>query len=357
MRVLSSVTDPRLGGPQRRSLAVAEQLLDREIETVFLIPDGADDFVEEATDRGFDTHRVSMPRIRAPKHVLDNLQFLGRFPGATREIRSLITDVDVDVIHANMAVNFQTALAAAQSNASLVWHFNDVQVPTPVRQIASRLGRSWADELVVAAEAVHEFYFPPATQTRTIFAPVDVETFDPVTVSANEAVLREDLGIPKDRPVIGTIGNLNPIKGHKHLLRAVDQLSMEGRTLAVPVIGKHLDSQKQYRQQLYSLRSSLGLTDTIKFVGFRSDVPELLSLFDVFVLLSIAEACPMVVLEAMAMECLIVATGVGGVPQRLPSEEYGWTVPPADSKAMADAIGDALDSQEEQKNVVGRHEN
>jgi glycosyltransferase involved in cell wall biosynthesis len=353
MKVLSSVTDPRLGGPQRRSLSVADRLEERGIDTVFLIPEGLDDFSDKAAARGFETHRVSMPRLRAPKKVRANLWFFGRFPGAVRAIRSLLKTGNIDVVHANASINFQTALAANSVGTPLTWHFNDTLTPVPVRQIASQLGRRWADEIVVAADAVHEFYFPPMVPSRTIYAPVDTEMFDPATVSVDETALRADLGIPQDCPVVGAIGNLNPIKGHDYFLRAIGKLSND-RTLAVPIVGKRLDSQRGYLRRLRSLRSSLGLEDTVEFVGFRSNVPELLSLFDVFVLPSVAEACPMVVLEAMAMAKPIVATFVGGVPEQLPGKEYGWVVPPKDPTALATAIGEALDSPSRRR-ARGRH--
>jgi hypothetical protein len=65
-------------------------------------------------------------------------------------------------------------------------------------------------------------------------------------------------------------------------------------------------------------------------------------LFEVFVLPSTAEACPIVVLEAMAAECPVVATRVGGVLEELPGPEYGWVVPPKNPTALADAIREAL---------------
>jgi glycosyltransferase involved in cell wall biosynthesis len=126
-------------------------------------------------------------------------------------------------------------------------------------------------------------------------------------------------------------------------------LARDGEQITVPIVGKQLASRKAYYDKLCSLRSELGLDDQIQFVGFRSDIPELLSLFDVFVLPSIAEACPIVVLEAMAMECPVVATDVGGVREEIPDSDHGWVVPPKDSEALAGAITAALDDPEESR--------
>jgi glycosyltransferase involved in cell wall biosynthesis len=258
-------------------------------------------------------------------------------------LSELIRDYNIDAVHANMVVNFQTALATARTDIPLAWHFNDMLTPTPVKQIAARAGVRWADELVVAADSVHDYYFDSETSTRTIYAPVDIDEYDPTTVSIDDSALRSSLGIASDSPVVGTVGNLNPIKGHEYLLRAISRVVNAGRSVAVPIVGAQLDSRESYFQKLKSLRSELGLEKEVQFVGFRSDIPELLSLFDLFVLPSIAEACPMVVLEAMAMKCPVVATDVGGVSEEIPDDDYGWLVSPKDSTELAIAIQTALD--------------
>jgi len=344
MRVLSSITDPRMGGPQRRSLDVARRLRERDIETDFLIPTGDDAFRDAAVDSGFETHRVTLSRLRPPTNIRGNARFFADFVPTVREISTLIRDRDIDVVHANMVVNFQTALATARTSVPLAWHFNDTLTPTPVKQIAAALGNRWADEIVVAADAVHDYYFDPETPSRTIYAPVDIGQFNPDRVTIDESSLRSELDIAPSIPIVGTIGNLNPIKGHEYFLRAVADVSQE---IAVPIVGAELDSRKDYFEKLHSLRTELGLEDQITFVGFRSDIPKLLSLFDVFVLPSIAEACPIVVLEAMAMKCPVVATDVGGVPEQIPGPDHGWIVPSEDSSALANAIQEALENPTE----------
>lgn len=347
LNVLASFTDPRMGGPQRRSLDVATRLRERNIETAFLIPIGDDSFADAASDYGFETHRVTLSRLRPPTNLWGNIRFVVDFVPTVRRISTMIREQDIDVVHANMVVNFQTALATARTSVPLAWHFNDTLTPTPANQIAAALGRRWANEIVVAADAVHEYYFDPRTDSRTIYAPVDLSRFDPEQVNCDESAIRSELGLATDVPVVGMVGNLNPIKGHEYLLRAVAEMVDRGQQLAVPIVGAELDSRKAYFEKLQSLRLELGLADQVTFVGFRSDIPKLLSLFDVFVLPSIAEACPIVVLEAMAMNCPVVATSVGGVPEEIPGEDYGWLVPPKDSIALSESIQDALENPQE----------
>lgn len=349
IRILSSVTDPRIGGPQRRILDVACRLRDRNIETELLIPKGNGEFADISKSNGFEVHEVSMSRLRPPTNFQGNIRFFRDFVPSVRRISQLIQQRNIDVVHANMAINFQTALAAGRTGVPLAWHFNDTLTPFPVKQIAAHLGKRWADEIVVAADAVHNYYWSQKTTSQTIYAPVNVVQFDPTKISIDETALREELDLDPNIPVVGTIGNLSPIKGHQYLLRAVAKVIDNSQQIAVPIVGAELDSRNSYAENLRNLRSKLGIEDQVRFVGFRSNVPELLSLFDVFVLPSIAEACPIVVLEAMAMERPIVATNVGGVSEEIPSGDYGWLVPPKNSTALADAIQEVLENPEESK--------
>lgn len=348
MKVLNSFTDPRMGGPQQRGLAVAKGLRDHGIETVFIVPGGTDEYADAVSEAGFKFQRVSPHQVTKARDIYGNLQYLKAVAPMVWQTRQIITEEEIDVVHVNTPVNVHTALAAAWSNASVVWHFNDTALPTLVKEVTAAAGRLLADKLVVAADAVGDYYFSDSQDTQTLYAPVDLERFVPDRVSIDEPAIREDLGIPNKMPVVGTIGNVNPIKGHKYLLRAIAQIAPE-RPVAVPIVGAKLDTRTAYFEQLLELRSELGLNDQVQFVGFRSDVPELLKLFDLFVLSSTAEACPMVVLEAMAMETPVVATDVGGVPEQLPSDDYGWVIPPEHPDAMANAIDAALTDPDERR--------
>ena len=90
----------------------------------------------------------------------------------------------------------------------------------------------------------------------------------------------------------------------------------------------------------------LGIAASVRFLGVRPDVPELLKLMDVFVLSSMWEGLPMVLLEAMAAGTPIVSSEVGGVPEIAEHERNALLVPPSNAPALASAVGRILgDSQ------------
>ncbi|WP_226482525.1 glycosyltransferase family 4 protein [Natrinema amylolyticum] len=348
MRVLNSLADPRVGGPQLRALAVATGLRDRGIETVFHLPDGDDAFERTATDEGFEVVRPGPSQMRPPPNVLANARFAARFLPSVSRLAATIERREIDVVHASMTLAVPAAIAARRTDTPLAWFFNDTGTPWPLDRIAARLARATADEIALAADAVGDHFFDDAVPTRTVYPPVDVDAFDPSTV-ADGGTVREELGVADDVPIVGTVGNVNPVKGHEYLLRAIARVRDRVGPIAVPIAGKLLESRREYADRLRRLRARLGLEGTVRFLGHRSDVPRLLSSFDVFVLPSVTEACPIAVLEAMAMESAIVATRVGGVPEQLADGTHGWLVPPADPDTLATAIREALAAPAERR--------
>lgn len=339
--------DSRVGGPQLRALSVAKKLRNRDIETEFLIPDGDDSFENRAKAEGFEVHRPGLKRVYSPKKVLKNTIYCVSFPLAVKRIRNVIRSQDIDIVHANMSINFESAVASALSNARLVWHFNEVLIPWPVTKIAGMTAMRLADQIVVASDAVHHHYFECTnTETTKLYAPVDVQEFKPGTV--NNPGLRDDINIDKNVFLVGAIGHINPIKGHEYLIQAIAHLKQHlNKPVAAVIAGARLESRSEYYKDLLTLRADLGLEDTVKFLGHHDDIPALLSAVDVFVLSSVAEACPMVVLEAMAMKLPVVASNVGGVPEQITDGDSGWLVPSKNPEALAATLTEVALNKEE----------
>jgi len=92
------------------------------------------------------------------------------------------------------------------------------------------------------------------------------------------------------------------------------------------------------RQALAERTRRLGVDSRVIFTGYREDIPALIAGMDVFVLPSLNEGMGRVLVMAMALGKPIVASRVGGVPELLGQGEAGLLVPPADPRALADAI-------------------
>jgi glycosyltransferase involved in cell wall biosynthesis len=182
-----------------------------------------------------------------------------------------------------------------------------------------------------------------ANKVLTIFNGIDTNRFnDPKKVES----ARREFGIGKGCKVIGTVGRLSEEKGHIHLLNAATKVSQEYPKVVFLIVGdgplrNHLEEKASAIGQTQHLEKN-GPESPFIFTGVRSDMPAIYSLMDIFVLPSLTEGLPMVLLEAMASQKPIVATTVGAIPKVIEHGHSGLLVRPGDAKELAKAITDLL---------------
>jgi glycosyltransferase involved in cell wall biosynthesis len=169
----------------------------------------------------------------------------------------------------------------------------------------------------------------PARRIRRMPNGLDVDAFvvDPVS----RARTRELLGVG-DEFLWLTVGRLDEQKDYGVLLEAVAGLPRPGRT--VLIVG-----EGPLRSALEAEATRRGLMDgTVRFLGARTDVPDLMAAADAFVLSSAWEGLPMVLLEAAASSLPAVVTDVGGNAEVVIHEQAGLVVPSRDPEVLAAAM-------------------
>jgi glycosyltransferase involved in cell wall biosynthesis len=150
------------------------------------------------------------------------------------------------------------------------------------------------------------------------------------------SAVRAELNIQPADAVLVHIGRLANSKRIDRLLQALAQLK-DGRVTHLLLAG-----EGEQRASLAELAARLGLTGRVHLCGYRSDVGRLLTAADVMVLSSEREGLPIVILEAMATGCPIIATRVGAIPDVLTDGEHARLVPPNDADALRGAIDEVL---------------
>lgn len=176
---------------------------------------------------------------------------------------------------------------------------------------------------------------------------VDPEVFVP---RPRDPELMRSLGLDPDDVVIGNLSSLHARKGIDDVLRAYVRLRKgpHGARLKCLLAGKQ-------REPWAELARRLGVSDGVVLPGFRDDVPAILSLFDVYVLMSREEALGTSVLEAMAMERPVVVSDVGGLVESV-APETGIRVPRGDVGAVVTAVEGLLGDRERARRmgIAGR---
>lgn len=174
----------------------------------------------------------------------------------------------------------------------------------------------------------------PARKVRVIPNGVDVERFHPRWPNA---ALRQELNLDPGSPVVGIVAALRPEKNHEMFLYVAALVRLKLPKARFLIVG-----EGPQRMQLEALAQSLGIAESVCFLGTRSDVPEVLSLLDVVLLTSHMEANPICLLEAMASEKPVVATRVGSVTETVLEGRTGHLVAPGDSQGMAACVVELL---------------
>jgi glycosyltransferase involved in cell wall biosynthesis len=338
LRVLNVLFDERVGGPQLRVLQVAPGLRVRDIETFVLMPKGDRAFSGLLRESGISHRLITMKRPRAGLNPRQSLAYLAWFWPTVLTIRSIIRSERIDIVHTNGLIHWQAAVAAKSTGTPLLWHLNDVADRGPLTTVGRAILRRTADGVAVAAGAVaiHNFgrLEHPRIPTWVVHAPVDVRRFDP-------AVRRSGNG----GPVIGNIGNVNPVKGHRYLIEAAKVVVREYPDTRFQILGAVLENRRSLYEALQNEVRRAGLEQNVAFLGGSEDVPGFLGGLDVYVSSSLAEACPMAVLEAMAAQLPIVATDVGGTRELVPDGVAGRLSPRADGPALGRAIVELLNDR------------
>ena len=161
---------------------------------------------------------------------------------------------------------------------------------------------------------------------------IRLERFRPADDVARQSLVAE-LGLPTGSRIIGTVGRLQPVKDHALLLRAFAKVRVQVPEAALVIVG-----DGPLRAALEAQAEQAGLSDAVRFMGDRHDVPRLLTGMEVFALTSTSEGYSVALLEACASSLPIVATDVGGNREIVRHGINGRLVPSGDTAAIATAL-------------------
>lgn len=253
------------------------------------------------------------------------------------DLRSYLRKHRIDVIHSHKyKTNLYAAVARIGQRCVLVATCHNWLLTDPKLRLYAafdkRVLRKFDKVVGVSQEVVDELRrYVPRDRTARIANGVDLEKFSRSSSRA-DAKARLDL---RDRRVVGFVGRLSRDKAVSVLLQAAKLLEDQAMPVDVVVVGDG-EQETHLRKQT----ATLGIARRVHFLGRRHDTPELYAAMDVFVLPSLKEAFPMVVLEAMAAGVPVIATRVGDIPYIL--GDVGKVVNPGSVEQLAKALHQLL---------------
>lgn len=267
------------------------------------------------------------------------------------KFRSLLRGFQPDVVHSHMVhANIFARLARLVAPMSrLISTAHSSNEGGKLRMLAYRLTDALADiSTNVSEDAVEAFIKAKAARPGRMVALHNGVAINAFAFNAKARMqVRQSLLMGEDCRLLLAVGRLHDAKDYPSLFNALTLLPAGHSNYRLCIAG-----DGPLRQHLQALVLDLGLADRVSFLGVRRDIPDLMSAADIFVLSSAWEGFPMVVMEAMASERVLVATDCGGVREAV--GDAGFLVKPKDAKALARALQAALELGVSESATLGR---
>ena len=300
------------------------------------------DLCRELTERG---HEIFVA-LRPTNEWQDRLDFVppenflhvsirnsfGMF-SAKRIGRFLIKN-KIDIIHAHVARDYLAASIAGRiaKDSKIVLTRHVLFPMKPFHKLALRN----VDAAIAVSDGVRD-------QLSNIF-PVSKITVIPNGLTMHDGTERESKGIefrelhhiPLDAPLVGTVGELLPLKGQRDFVLAAHEIVKELPDCRFVVAGKDNTIDQRFRRELKRLVKVFDMSDKFLWLDWVEDLTPLLSSLDVFVSPSHSESFGLAILEAMANNAAVIATATMGAEDLL--SDSGLIVPVKDPLSLANAI-------------------
>jgi glycosyltransferase involved in cell wall biosynthesis len=286
--------------------------------------------------------------FKATRNPLDWAAYFARTGGTVMRLARALKRANVDIVHTNtLRAHLYGTLAATMIGKPVVWHVRDILHRRWQSMLFRVLGPRAAAIVTVSEASARSLHpnGPRLPNVRVVYNTIDLAQ-SKLSGPARLAEVRAELGVEDAFPVVAILGQVIPWKGHADFVEAAALGRDRFPEAAFLVVGDSLLNSSEFKEGLAARMRALDLEKTVRFVGFRNDVPDVLSQLTAMISASWAEPFGRTVMEAMALGVPVVATDAGGTPELIRDGQNGLLVPPHDPPALARAIMRLADDPE-----------
>lgn len=343
IRVLNIITRLERGGAPQALLETIRRISpDIHIDLATGQADEAHlDLTQEVIDSGLPL--IMVPSMRRSPHPLRDWQ-------ALRHLIRIMRSGNYDIVHTHTSkAGFLGRIAARYCHIPAVVHSPHgtvlegyfSSVVTKVYAFLERITAPLAKCIICLTTREIDQYLQAhighREQYTVIYNGINIDTFS--TMTQTRQAVRNDLKLTQEAVICITVGRLVPVKGQMDLINAFPKVIEQHPNAHLLIVG-----EGELREELLQQVTHLKLTSNIHFLGWRTDIPNLLGASDIFVLPSLNEGLGLVLLEAMAQHLPTIATHVGGVPEVVNDGQTGLLVPAQSPQALTQAINQLIAS-------------
>jgi glycosyltransferase involved in cell wall biosynthesis len=338
LRVLVYNHASELSGGERSLLSVFDGLPTGRYDVLLAAPEGP--LLAAARERRIPVMPTRSLEIGYTRNPIVLAHYVARILQCAWALRRAIRSAGPDVVHANSVRSTLVATLAVHTlrhRPVLVAQVHDLLHKSVANRLVRRIIRS-ADIIIAVSACVARCV--GGSRTRVLLNAIDPDRFR--RDASKGSSLRSQLGVPMSAPVLATIGQLTPWKGHMDALEAFAKLRVRCADAHLLIAGSTKFTGKHrrydtlaYAQQLKNRASLPDLAGHVHFVGEVEDTVAVYSAADLLVVPSWEEPFGLVVIEAMAAGCAVVGTNSGGIPEIITHGVDGWLVKARDPIALA----------------------
>ena len=319
------------------------------------------DLANGMVERGHDVYAVVRPDSplinelkRIPESNVTGLALRNALDArSARELARLVRTRDIQIVHAHMARDYPMAAFAIRKNpnAKLIVTRHVLFALNPLHRITlSRAARVIAVSQAAAGELLNS-KVATAEKITVVHNGIDVARFAKARINFDREQFLRDWNLAKDSLLVGTVGELTPLKGHAEFLQAAAQVAPHFPNAYFLIAGTDHSLDKAHRLYLDELIESLKLQDRVSIVEWLDDVAQLYCALDVFVSASHTESFGLAVAEAMACGTCVLATATGGAQEIIVPSETGRLVSLDDVRELAEVLKELLGDGDERSRL------
>ncbi|MDQ9170794.1 glycosyltransferase [Oxalobacteraceae bacterium R-40] len=321
MRVLHVEAGKHYYGGARQVAYIIEGLAKRGVENILACAEQAE--VAAAIGRSAEIHQL-------PMHGdLD----AGMALRLARLIRSL--KPDLVHLHSRRGADLWGAVAARMAGVPCIL---SRRVDNPEARWLVALKYRLYDHVITISEGIREVLLEEGVTPQKVSCVRSAVDATPYLNAVDPAAFRQEFGLPGNAMVIGMVAQLIQRKGHRYLLEAVQALRHDYPDLRIVLFG-----QGPLLGELENAVAVSGLSDIVRFAGFRKDLPAWLGGLDILAHPADMEGLGVSLLQASAAAVPIVASRAGGMPEAVLDGVTGLIIPPGDVAALTSALRRLLD--------------
>jgi len=274
---------------------------------------------------------------------------------SARRLAKFIREKNIEIVHAHLARDYPIAAFAAR--AACVKLVLTRHLLFPLSRLHRFVLPNGATTFIAVSNGVRRSLLAqnllPPERVRLIYNGVKVSQFDKSEENSGEkiAALRQRLNLPENSTLVGVVGEIAAHKGQTDFVRGAPEILKRFPDARFLIVGRDNSAGEKHRAELERLIGGLNMQDKINLVGWTDDVASIYGALDVFVSASRVEPFGLVIVEAMAAGCAVVATETDGAREILEDGKTGRLAPRENPRALAAAVVEILTDENLRQNL------